>query len=409
MVAALCLSGVGLLVLLWSHYQIRRRLTAIRRRVEEIAATGDPDLRVAQRAQRGLGRDLARSVDTLVAAALARCGRSERAQVTQDQHWRTRYVKQRLSEEYLTRQARAVIDESTGLTKTALVEVAAQAQAVLSTTQTIEDSVRSATLTTDAVVAAARTAATALGALEGSFQQVAGITRSISNLAEQTNRLSLNAAIEAVRAGTAGRGFGVVAQEVKALATETAQSAAQIRGTMGSLQSEVAGMVGAIGGVADSISQIENVSATVNTAVSGQRVTLEELEMCVHNMISQMDLLKMVAHNIDRRRNPRIAASGLIQLHCGAVTVHGDLLDVSEGGLQCDVEKSAHLSGGDDIAVTFDGDQAQHSMTARLVRRIEGDQRDRIALEFKGLVEPQREVIRECIASFLAVYDDANF
>ena len=68
-------------------------------------------------------------------------------------------------------------------------------------------------------------------AVQGVNEKVDGIT----SIASQTNLLALNASIEAARAGEAGRGFAVVAEEIGKLATESAQTAEEIRGEMSKL------------------------------------------------------------------------------------------------------------------------------------------------------------------------------
>ncbi|QLC72329.1 methyl-accepting chemotaxis protein [Pseudomonas sp. LPB0260] len=67
-------------------------------------------------------------------------------------------------------------------------------------------------------------------------QTIGEIVASVSDLAEQSNLLGVNASIEAMRAGETGKGFSVVAQEVKALADQSKQATAQVRGILGEIQ-----------------------------------------------------------------------------------------------------------------------------------------------------------------------------
>ncbi|MGB9920726.1 MAG: methyl-accepting chemotaxis protein [Moorellales bacterium] len=103
-----------------------------------------------------------------------------------------------------------------------------------------------------------------LSALSGSVNQIGEILEVMNGIADQTNLLALNAAIEAARAGEAGRGFAVVADEVRKLAEQSRASSDKIRALLGSIGSETNEVVHTSEEVSRQVvSQLENVENTV--------------------------------------------------------------------------------------------------------------------------------------------------
>lgn len=117
--------------------------------------------------------------------------------------------------------------------------------------------------------------------LGASSQEIGDVIKVISSIAQQTNLLALNATIEAARAGEAGRGFTVVANEVKELAKQTARATNEITNKIGAIQKDTLLAVEAIGGISSAVERLNGISSVIAAAVEEQTATTNEVSRVV--------------------------------------------------------------------------------------------------------------------------------
>jgi len=116
-----------------------------------------------------------------------------------------------------------------------------------------------------------------VGRLTENAGKIRDVVQLIEAIARQTNLLALNATIEAARAGAHGRGFAIVASEVKALATQTADATAQISSRIATVDVALSQAAQAIIGIASRAGAVEQASTEISTMVASHTGLLQGL------------------------------------------------------------------------------------------------------------------------------------
>lgn len=155
--------------------------------------------------------------------------------------------------------------------------VASAAEELSASISEISWQVAQSTRMTDEAVATTGRTDTIVRALAIGAQKIGDVVRLISEVAAQTNLLALNATIEAARAGDAGKGFAVVASEVKNLASQTSKATDAISQQVSELQAATQEAVQAIGAITGSIGAINTAATAIAAAVEQQGAATQEI------------------------------------------------------------------------------------------------------------------------------------
>jgi methyl-accepting chemotaxis protein len=171
-----------------------------------------------------------------------------------------------------------------GVVASASEEASSNVQAVASATEELSSSVseigrqveESSDIASQAVKQAQQTDAR-INELSQAAGRIGDVVKLITAIAAQTNLLALNATIEAARAGEAGRGFAIVASEVKQLASQTAKATEEISAQIASMQTATQESVGAIKEIGGTIGRISEIAGAIAAAVQEQGAATGEI------------------------------------------------------------------------------------------------------------------------------------
>ncbi|WP_279629123.1 methyl-accepting chemotaxis protein [Labrenzia sp. 011] len=233
--------------------------------------------------------------------------------------------------------------------------------------------------------------------LKQAIEDIANVVNLISDIAKQTNLLALNATIEAARAGEAGRGFSVVASEVKALSVETQSATEQIVANIERLNQSAESSLGSVNRIIDVIGRIRPSFAAVEEAVQTQVETTNliggqaqqtadfvqevvckvrtitesataaeeggqlarslgtEMSDAAHSLQSRFTMMIRQTEIGDRRQHDRLPVKLAGTTTSGGTAAKIETLDISEGGVLFKTDRDGLLQSGSKARLDLDG------------------------------------------------------
>lgn len=204
-------------------------------------------------------------------------------------------------------------------------------------------SVQTLTETSETTASITRDVIQSIQELEEKSKSISHIVSAINDIAEQTNLLSLNASIEAARAGDAGRGFSVVAEEIRKLADQCLSSSAQISSIVDEIVTKTGNVV--------------NIARQAEEAVTSQSGVVEETTDSfrqIDQLVAQLiQALQTIASNVEEMNGARNETLSAIE----------SISDASTQTAEC--SSSVHSAAGTQLAAVKNLDEASQSLTTK--------------------------------------------
>jgi methyl-accepting chemotaxis protein len=174
----------------------------------------------------------------------------------------------------------------------------------------------------DAVEQAEKTD-TRITELSNAATRIGNVVSLIMNIAQQTNLLALNATIEAARAGESGRGFSVVASEVKILATQTAKATDEIAAQISEMQTATQESVNSIKEIVSTIARISETAAAISAAVEAQSATANDIGRSVESAAASAGQVAANIADVNRAASETGTASGSVLASAKTLSAEG--------------------------------------------------------------------------------------
>lgn len=299
---------VTLVAAIWLALSISRPLARLAKVITGIEESGDLSQRVKYEGKDEMGdigralnamlikfsgivRELAESADKLASAARESAGASENTHISMQQlQSETDQVATASNEMAVT--VKGINDHTS--------DAVSQAQLAQEACEEGQQIVARTMLSLEALTDQIQGSAEAVQVLERNAESIGSVLEVIRSVAEQTNLLALNAAIEAARAGEAGRGFAVVADEVRTLAQRTGKSTDEISDIIAQLQADTRTAAAQMSGSRDSAAETLGHSGGTTTAIEKILTSVKAINQTNEQISTATDEQTGAAENIDR-------------------------------------------------------------------------------------------------------------
>ncbi|MEJ1161912.1 methyl-accepting chemotaxis protein [Prosthecomicrobium sp. N25] len=272
----------------------------------------------------------------------------------------------------------------------------------------------------------AEAASDVMNRLSQASDEVRKIVELINEIAQQTNLLALNATIEAARAGELGRGFAIVAQEVKQLSQRTGAATQEIASQINAMAEQTRVAVGAMAQIGQSVKGIDQVARSVSENASGQMRALEEVTDSAHRAAqgagqleksvgviqdaiasaegakgvlvgTSSELAGIFQHlesrlivtvrsfaNTDSRRHARYPVRWPCSLVQGTRRLETRMVEISLGGCLVDAPSGDAVDAAADVEIDIEG-------VGRVPAKVVGEQSLGLRIQFSGLAGTAQE------------------
>ena len=215
----------------------------------------------------------------------------------------------KLNAEQTGQEARQVLSSAETVSRASNTVAAGVAELSVSITEVAENAIQQSRLSKEASDCSGG-GGEAIQILTSQCETIGEATRSIVRIAERTNLLSLNAAIEAASAGPAGRGFSIVAHEVKQLAAQASDAAIRIEAFLGGVRSGTLKAERSFYEIETAIEELDNNAKSIGIEVENHRQSADTIESFARNAAKDTDRMVERSRAMSERAAQSMNLSG---------------------------------------------------------------------------------------------------